>query len=204
MLGREQEKIVESILSDKSQINHATKQYLLHWADDDFRNKTLLATASVYNLPFLILLSPRRYNVQVIPKTHICRILYIFEEDISLNKLSVITGKKEHTSILNMRNIWEDQIGVNKNYRNIYFRILKMLYYSFPEIINEQNYLERTSEKRARFKKYQQILYNEHEHNIINAIALESSSERNINQQRVLGVRPEDRSGKIEFYGSSV
>jgi hypothetical protein len=204
MLGREQEKIVESILADTHQMNQATKTYLLHWADDDLRNKTLLATASVYDLPFLVLLSPRRYNVQVIPKTHICRILYIFEEKISLNKLSMITGKKEHTSILNMREIWQSQIAVNKNYRKTYFRILKMLQLSFPEIINEENYLEKTSEKRPGFKRYQQILYNQYEHDIINAIALESSSERNINQQRVLGVRPEDRSGKIELYGSSV
>ena len=204
MLGREQEKIVESILADRSQINHATKQYLAHWAEDDFRNKTLLATASVYDLPFLIMLSPRRYNVQTIPKTHIARILYLFEENTSLWKLALRMGRKEHTSSINLLKIWEEQFQVNKSYRSIYTRILKMLHQAFPQIVNEENYLLTTSEARPRFKHHRYPIYNKYEHDIINAVTLESSSERNISEQRVLGVRPEDRSGKIEIYGSSV
>jgi hypothetical protein len=131
----------KELIKDASSLELAKNTFISHWAANDLWRETLEATCEVYDIPVLLPLIPRRCQIQVTPKTHIARILYVFSPNITYMKLALATNKKDHSSIINLLTSFEDQLSISKSYRETHRRILEKLVGKIPHLLNTTIYL---------------------------------------------------------------
>lgn len=170
----------EELMSDSSLLEKAKMNYMSHWAPNPIWEAVLIAATKVYDVPVLLPLIPRRCDIQTAPKTHIFRILYAFDQNCTYNKLALATGKKEHTSVINLLWSFESQVYINKNYKETHRRILEILNQQMPLVFNTNTYLNGVYRKFSGAKNKE--IYNHDEYTLLYYAQMGSSVIRAIDK----------------------
>ena len=190
---------IKDVLNDLPSMEMAQKIYESVWAEKPLWNAMLHITSRVYDLPLLLPLAPRRCDVLIIPRSHMVRLLYVFDLNTTLTKLAHATNRAEHTSVLNLLKIFDEQIAMNRNYESAHSLILKELHYAYPDLINTNVYTVYANRTRT---KTRELIYNHDEFKMLHNIQMGSGLVRNVGESSISDFRKDDSTGA--FAGSSV
>lgn len=185
---------MKELMKDSELLEKARLTYLSHWTSNPVWEAVLLACTQVYDVPVLLPLIPRRCTIQTAPKTHIFRILYAFDQECTYSKLALATGKREHTSVINLLHSFSDQIYISKSYKETHRRILQILNSQMPLVFNTNTYLNGVYRKFMGTKN--KDIYNHDEYTLLYYAQMGSSVIRPIERPQVPRVGNEDSTRK--------
>lgn len=191
----------KELTNDAFALEVAKNTFISHWASNDLWRETLEATCEVYDIPVLLPLIPRRCQIQVAPKTHIARILYVFSPKITYMKLALATNKKDHSSIINLLTSFEDQLSVSRPYRETHRRILEKVVNKIPQMVNTTTYLNNVY--RFYTPNREKNIYNHDEYTLLYYAQMGSSVVRPIAVPEIPRNRIDDSQRETELSGIS-
>lgn len=192
---------VNELMKDASLLEKARITYVSHWASNPMWEAVLNACVKVYNVPILLPLIPRRFNIQTAPKTHLFRILYAFDPTCTYTKLALATGKGEHTSVINLLESFENQIYISKHYKEAHRRILELLNKEMPLVFNTNTYLKGVYRNFPANKT--RNIYNHDEYTLLYYAQMGSGVVKPIERPQVQRVGDEDSTGEKTIFSLS-